>query len=111
MLWNIVPSQNTDILNGGEYEEKYGTVSYKIISDVLADVVNGIKIPIDVKNEIQRNIHEKQERHNIQGISAMVDVLSKVSPGIMEQAQEEDLEISKVMHYVKLGRKPLSGQD
>ena len=47
---------------------------------------------------------------NIQGISAMVDVLSKVSPEMMRQAQEGDLETSKVMHYVKLGRKPSLAQ-
>ena len=40
----------------------------------------------------------------------MVDVLSKVPSERMRQAQEEDLEISKVMHYVKLGRKPSLAQ-
>ena len=74
------------------------------------DVVKGIKIPITVKNEIQRSIHEKPEGDNIQGISAMMDVLSKVSPKLMRQAQKEDLEISKVMCYVMLGRKPSLSQ-
>ena len=36
----------------------------------------------------------------------MVDVLSKVPPETMRQAQEEDLKISKVRHYVMLARKP-----
>ena len=40
----------------------------------------------------------------------MVDVLSKVSPEMMRQAEEEDLEISKVMCYVKLARKPSLAQ-
>ena len=40
----------------------------------------------------------------------MVDVLSKVSPEMMRQAQEEDLEISKVRCYVMLARKPSLAQ-
>ena len=39
-----------------------------------------------------------------------MDVLSKVSPKMVRQAQKEDLEISKVMHYVNLGRKPSPAQ-
>ena len=40
----------------------------------------------------------------------MVDVLSKVSPEMMRQVQEEDLEISKVRCYVMLARKPSLAQ-
>ena len=40
----------------------------------------------------------------------MVDVLSKVSPEMMRQAWEEDLEIGKVRRYVMLARKPSLGQ-
>ena len=39
----------------------------------------------------------------------MVDVLSKVSPEMMRQAQEEDLEIGKVRRYVMLARKTIFG--
>ena len=51
-----------------------------------------------------------QKGITIQGISTMVDILSKVSTEMMRQVQEEDLEISKVMCYVKLGRKPSLSQ-
>ena len=44
---------------------------------------NGIKLPIDTKNEIQKGIHKRPEEDNTQGVSAMVDVLSKVSPEMM----------------------------
>ena len=103
---------STDISSDRESEEEYKTILYEIVSNNLMDVVKGIKIPIDVKNEIQRSIHEKPggDNNNIQGINAMVDVLSKVSPEMMRQAQEEDLEISKVMCYVKLARKPSLAQ-
>ena len=40
----------------------------------------------------------------------MVDVLSKLSPEMMRQAQEEDLEIGKVRHYVMLAKKPSLAQ-
>ena len=41
----------------------------------------------------------------------MVDILSKVTPGIMKEAQEEDINISKTIHYVKYGKKnPTLGQ-
>ena len=52
----------------------------------------------------------ERDNDNIQGIGIMVDVLSKVSPEIMKQAREEDLEISKVMCYVKLGKRPSLAQ-
>ena len=93
-------------------EEEYETISYEVISDDLTEVIDGIKIPIELKNEIQKSIHEEPKRgsDNIQGTSAMVDVLSKVSPEMMRQAQAEDLEISKVRCYVMLARKPSLAQ-
>ena len=35
----------------------------------------------------------------------MVDVLSRVTPSMMKEAQEEGVDISKTIHYVKSGRK------
>ena len=35
----------------------------------------------------------------------MIDVLNKVSPQMKERAQEEDFDISQVLHYVKAGKK------
>ena len=66
---------------------------------------------IELRNEIQRSIHEKPEGEsdNILGTSTMVDVLSKVSLEMMRQA-EEDLKISKVRCYVMLARKPSLAQ-
>ena len=40
----------------------------------------------------------------------MVDVLSKVTPGMMKEAQEEDVDISKTICYVKSGKKPMLAQ-
>ena len=40
----------------------------------------------------------------------MVDMLSKVTLGMMKEAQEEDVDISKTIHYVKSGKKPTLAQ-
>ena len=40
----------------------------------------------------------------------MVDILSKVTLGMIKEAQEEDVDISKTIHYVKSGKKPMHAQ-
>ena len=40
----------------------------------------------------------------------MVDVLSRVTASMMKEAQERDVDTSKIMHYVKSGRKPTLAQ-
>ena len=42
--------------------------------------------------------------------SKMVDVLSRVTPSMRKDAQEEDADISKTKHYVKSSRKPILAQ-
>ena len=39
--------------------------------------------------------------------SEMVDVLSRVTPSMMTEAQKEDVDIGKTMHYVKSGKKTM----
>ena len=106
------PKSGVDISSDRGSEEGYETISYEVISDDLTEVIDGIKIPIELNNEIQKSIHEEPEGEsvNIQRTSAMVDVPSKVSPERMRQVQEEDLEISKVRCYVMLARKPSLAQ-
>ena len=100
------PKSNTDNSNNAESKE-YKTISYERVSDDLNSVVNGIKLSIDIKSEIWNSFHKKPKEDNIKGINTMVDVLSKVPPEMMRQAQEEDLETSKVMCYVKSGKSHL----
>ena len=40
----------------------------------------------------------------------MVDVLHRVTPHMMKEAQEEDVDISKTICYVKSGKKPMLAQ-
>ena len=72
---------SVDISSDGGSEEEYETISYEVVSDDLSEVIDEIKIPTELKNEIQRSIHEKPEGDcdNIQETSTMLDVLSKVS--------------------------------
>ena len=84
------PKSSLDMSSDRGSEEEYETISYEVISDDLTELIDGIKIPIELKKEIQRSIHEepKKESDNIQGTSAMVDVLIKVSAEMMRQARE-----------------------
>ena len=40
----------------------------------------------------------------------MVDILSKVTPGIMKKVQEKEIDICKTICYVKSGKKPTLAQ-
>ena len=102
------PKSSVDMSSDRGSEEEYETISYGVISDDLTELIDGIKMPIELENEIQKSIHEelKTESDTIQRTSTMVDVLSKVSPEMKRQDQEEDVEISKVRCYVMLAVKP-----
>ena len=91
------PKSSADMSSDWGNKNEYETISYEVISDDLTGVIDEFKIPIELKNEIQKSIHEepKGENDNIQGTSTMVDVLSKVSPEMMRQAQEKTLKLAK----------------
>ena len=42
--------------------------------------------------------------------SEVVDILSKVTPSMMKDVQEKDIDISKMICYVKCGKKPTLAQ-
>ena len=75
---------------------------YAVVNDNVTSIVKGITLTMDIKQSIQRNICNKPEQNNIKGSSVMVDVLSKVSPDMMRQAQEEDLDISKTICFMTI---------
>ena len=70
------------------------------VSDDLTSVISGIKLPIDIKQVIQQDGITYMLRQNKIKINIkIVDILSKVAPGMMMQAKGEDVDISKTMHY------------
>ena len=73
------------------------TISCVLVSDDLTSLVNGLKLPKNIKWEIQKgNIQSKLEKDKIKVYSEMIDVLNKVSPVMMKKAQDEDVGITMI---------------
>ena len=100
---------NEDSSSNVESEE-YKTILYTVVNEDLTSIVSGVKFPIDIKQQIQKSIQDKPEVDKIKCSGTMVDVLNEVSPEVMRQAQEEDLDFNKAMPYVNSGKKLSLGQ-
>ena len=86
--------------------DRYKTISYAVICDDLSEVIMGEKLPLELKRAVQVEITQQvPDSEKINAHTKMVDVLSRVTPSMMKEAQEEDVDISKTIHYVKSGRK------
>ena len=89
----------------------YKTILYAVICNDLSEIIKGEKLPLELKRAVQTEIIQQvPESGKIKVYSKMVDVLSKVTPGMMKEAQEEDVDISKTIHDVKSGKKPMLAQ-
>ena len=68
-------------------------------------------MPLDLKRAVQAEINQQApDSRNINVHSGMVDILSRVTPSMMKEAREEDIDISKTIHYVKSGKTPMLAQ-
>ena len=84
----------------------YKTISYIEICDDLSEVIKGEKLPLEVERAVQAEITQQvPDSEMINAHSEMVDILSRVTPSMMKEVQEGDVDISKTIHYVKSGRK------
>ena len=94
--------------------EEYEAISHTVICDDLTSVVKGIELSFNIKQAIQKGSIQSQQNKpgtdKIQAHCEMVDVLGKLSPKMMKQAQGDDVDISKVMHYAKSGKKTIPAQ-
>ena len=91
--------------------DRYETISYTIICDDLSKVIKGEKLPLELKRAVQAEITQQPpDSEKISAHSKMVDVLSRVIPSKMKKPQEEDVDISKTICYVKSDRKPMLAQ-
>ena len=66
----------------------------------------GEKLPLEFKRAVQTEITQQapdNEKINVHG--EMLDVLSMVIPCMIKEAQEKDVDIRKMMCYVKCGKK------
>ena len=104
------PTTDSEILSNTESDE-YETVSYTVMCDDLSEVIKGEKLPLDLKRAVQMEISQQApESGKINVHSEMVDILSRVTLSMMKEAQEEDVDISKTIHYVKFGKKLMLAQ-
>ena len=73
-------------------------------------MIKSEKLPLDVKRAVQADIIKQvPDSKKISVHSQMVDILSRVTPGMMNGSQE-DINISKTIHYVESGKKPMLAQ-
>ena len=96
---------------GDSESDGYETISYAVICNDLSKVIKGEKLPLELKRAVHIQITQQvPDSEKINVYSKMVDVLSRVTPSMMKEAQEKDVNISKTIHYVKSGRKPKLAQ-
>ena len=91
------PRSINDDPNDDESVE-YETVSYTVLCDYLTRINKGKKLPFDIKRAIQcETVKQEQlpKQEKIKAHHRMMDIPSKISPGMMTEAQEEDIDISK----------------
>ena len=88
------PTTDSEILTNAQSDE-YETISYAVMCDDLSEVIKGEKLPLDLKRAVQTEISQQvPDSGKINVYSEMVDVLSRVTPSMMKEAQEEDIDIS-----------------
>ena len=91
--------------------DRYETISYNVVCNDLCEVIKGEKLSLEIKIAVQIEINKQApDSEKISVHSKMADVLSRVTPSMMKEAQEEDVDISKIMCYVKSGKKPMLSQ-
>ena len=76
------------------------SISYAIVLDDLSEIIKGKILPLDMKRAIQCDMTEQEqlpEKEKINVHSEMVDILSKVSQGMMKEAEEEAVDITKTI--------------
>ena len=77
------------------------TISYDVVCDVLCEAIKGEKLPLEIKRAVQtESTQHTPGNDQINVHSEMVDVLSRVTMSMMKEAQEKDVDISKMMQYV-----------
>ena len=89
----------------------YETILYVVIYDDLSKVIKGEILTLELKRVVHVEINQQApDGEKIDAHSEMVDVLSRITPSMIKETQEEDVDISKTICYVKSSRKPLLAQ-
>ena len=100
------PKTNNENFSDSE-SDTYEIILYAVVCDDLCEVIKGEKLPLDVKRAVQTEVTKQlPDSEKINMHSKMVDILSKVTPSMMKGTREEDIDISKMIFYVKSDKKP-----
>ena len=91
-------------MDSNSNSEEYETILNAMVSEELEEIINGEKLPIECKVTVQNkdNKHPKQE---LELHSSVIEVLSKMSPSEMKEAQQAEPTISQIVQWVKSGNK------
>ena len=84
--------------------EEYETTSYAMVCEELEVIIDEEKLSIECKVAIQ-NKENKPAQQEPELHSGVIEVLSKVSPCEMKEAQQADPTIIHVVQWVKAGNK------
>ena len=83
------PKTDSENLSDSE-SDGYETISYTVICNDLSEVIKGEKLPLELKRAVQAEITQQMpDSEKINAHSKMVDVLSRVTPSMMKEAQED----------------------
>ena len=85
--------------------EEYETVSFTIVYDDLTSIIKGIKLPLDLKIQIQKeSTQNKNEPKRVRSQSSkMIDILEQGVTRYDKAGSGGRYDISKALHYVKIG--------
>ena len=100
-----VPEQ----MDNDSKSEQYKTISHAVDCEELEEMLDGQKPPRECKMAIQ-NKENKPAQQELELHSSVIEVLSKVSPSEMMEAQQADPTIGQVVQWVKAGNKPKLSQ-
>ena len=76
-------------MDSGSDSEEYETMSYTTVCKKLEDIIDGEKLPIECKVAIQEK-QNKPAQQDLELHSSVTEVLSKVTPLEMKDAQQTD---------------------
>ena len=96
-------------MDNNSESEQYETNSYAVDCEEVEGIIDVEKIPRECEVAIQ-NKENKTAQQELELHSSVIEVLSKVSPSEMIEAQQADPTIGQVVLWVKAGNKPKLSQ-
>ena len=84
---------------------------YTVVCSDLCEVIKGEKLLLDINRAVQAEITKQvPDSKNISVPRKIVDILSKVTPDMVKEVQEENINFRKTICYDKFDKKPILAQ-